>query len=710
MLNAGSLTSNGAVLLNGTAKAGSVSIQTGTLTLDGLLVSDTVGIASGASLLNQSGGLSSTATLSNAGSLTLNTNDTVASYISNGGTLTAGPGTLFSTSTTLNDGSTIAGLLNSNTLTSHGSVQITGTVSAENMNIASGTLTNTGTFGSPTSVLNLNEGATLVANGLQQYALLTTSGTGAANRLGDLNNTTTIAPGEMGEVGILAVDGNFTQSPSGILNIDLSAAGSDLLAVSGTATFGGTLELNQSGAAIAPFVPVTVVSAAAYGGNIASLSENLDGTVWFNPGNGTVTRIAFPTGGGSLFGATLNQTSTWISLYDDVVDPGVTNITSGPAGYGISSGIADAGNPDLLWALTASFTPGGLNAPLLNRLSPEVYGGLSDYAMQATRAHQRSALSAPPLMPRDGSMSDIGSSAKSGPKGGIESVPPPSGWEFFAAVDHFRAGSDNSRNQADYELDGMGILAGARAGLLDRTQLAVYFGADSGTINGELIDGDAFGWTFGLIGEHLLHEPSRTRLRAGVSYGSYEFDGTRGSASATAAGWAPGMARFDDVGVGAFDLFVGVDSVVWKQDVLTLIPSAGLRYAMTKMSSFGETTGGFPGSLIALNVGRDRHEALLLELGMLGRVEVSEVLALWAEGGFNIGLLDNDRVLAARFAQGERTMRARAAGLDDDSLYLGFGAAYQFTDSKSAALGYRADIRSGADAQHEVRLSTSWRF
>jgi uncharacterized protein with beta-barrel porin domain len=404
------------------------------------------------------------------------------------------------------------------------------------------------------------------------------------------------------------------------------------------------------------------------------------------------------------------RVSTWISLYDDVIDPGITNITSGAGGYDISSGIADTGNPDLLWALTASFTPGGLNAALLNRLSPEVYVSFSDYAMQATRAHQRSALTAPALEPRDRPKSGIASSAKSGAKGGLAEAAAPLDWEFFAAVDYFRAGTDNSRNQADYDFDGMGVLAGARTRPWKQTQLAVYLGADSGSIDGELIDADALGWTFGVIGEHLIDEKSRTRLRAGMSYGSYLFDGTRGSASATAAGWLPGTVDFDDVDTDAFDLFIGVDGVAWKQDALTLIPSAGLRYAVSTMDSFSESTGGAPGAPIALDVSRDRHESLLLELGLLAQVEVNARLALWGEGGVNIGLLDDGRVLGASFAKGSRGMRAEADGLDDDSLYLGCGAIYQITQDVRVAIGYRADVRSGAESQQELRLSSSWRF
>lgn len=699
LLNSETLTSNGAVRLSGTATAGRASIQSGTLTLTGRLASDGVNILKGASLLNQNGGLSNSATLTNEGFLRLNSDDTITGYISNGGILAAGPGTLFSSSASINAGSTVAGLLTTGSLTSNGAVQVGGVIASNSIDIRTGTLANTGTLGIASSLLNINQGATLVASGIQRFTLLTTSGAAAGTWRGDLRNPSTIAPGREGATGILAVQGNFSQTAGGMLRLDLSTMGSDRLNITGRAIFDGALVLNQLGpAAITPFVPVTVISASGYTGNFTSFNENLNGAVWFNPGNGTVTRLDVPSVGHSFFGATRNQTSTWTSLYDDVIDPGVDNISSAAGENEITSGIADTGNPDLLWALSSSFAPGGLNAALLNRLSPEVYGGVSDYAMQATRAHQRSAFSAPALEPRDAT------------KPALLKATDTFDWEFFAAADYFRAGTDNSLNQADYDFEGMGVLTGARTRLWDQMQVALYFGADSGSISGDLINGDASGWTFGALSKFLLDEKSRTRLTAGISYGTYEFDGHRGSASATAAGWMPGRVGFDDIGVDAFDLFVGVDGVAWKKDTLTLIPSGGFRYAMSRMDAFNESTGGAPGSPIALNVSRDRHESLLFELGLMAQLEVNENLSFWGEGGFNLGLLGDGRVLEASFAKGNRPMRATADGLGDDSIYLGWRAIYQITDDIHAGLGYRADFRPDVKVQQELRISSSWRF
>jgi autotransporter-associated beta strand protein len=154
-------TGSATLLLSATnSYTGHTGIQGGTLNLAGALASTEFTISGGASLLNQNGGLSAGATLTNSGSLTLNADDTITSYISNGGTLTAGPGTLFNTSTTLNDGSTVAGLLNAGTLTSNGAVLLSGTATAGSASVQTGALSLTGTLAGDT--VNISGGASLL--------------------------------------------------------------------------------------------------------------------------------------------------------------------------------------------------------------------------------------------------------------------------------------------------------------------------------------------------------------------------------------------------------------------------------------------------------------------------------------------------------------------------------------------------------------------
>jgi hypothetical protein len=718
----GTTTSNGNVLvaLGAALGGGSLAVTGGTLTLDGTSTNTTLDIAPGAQLLDTNGGLSILAAVTNNGTLTVNAvAEEVASYTATGGMLAAGTGVLTTSTADLNAGSGIAGQLSTNALTSNAAVAISGTgnVTAGTIDIASGVLTNAGTL-TATTRLNIATGATLAANGIHNQALLTTSGGGTGTWQGNLTNTTAVAPGDIGGIGTLLVkNGNFTNSPGATLKLDIASAAHDLLVTSGTASFGGSLVLSQAGAGdIAPLVPITVVAAGAYAGNFTTLSENLDGAVWFNPANGTITRIAYPGGGNDpLAGSTANQKSTWVALYDDVIDPGTPNVGPGP-GYAITSGIANGSNPDLLWALAASATPAGLDAALLNRLSPEVYASLADYATHATRSHQRSALAAPTLATRSPAVgkTDGKDAARDSSKGGCKDTaavkPATLQWELFAAADYFNVATTNSQNQADYELSSFGIMVGARTHVAERIQLAAYLAADDGRIDGTLVDADGRGWSLGVLGEAMLDEASRTRLSAGVSYGRYDFDGNRGSAAATSGGWIPSQADFSDVTTDALEIFIGVEGMVYHNSRLRLIPSLGMRAATGTMDAFTEKNGGTAGSAITLDVDKDHDQSLLAEFSLLAEADITRQLVLSGLLGATAGCRDNTHELSGHFVSGQRPLRAQADGLSDDSWFVGVGATYHVNDACRVSLGYRSEFRSGTDNLNAINLSSTIRF
>lgn len=691
-------------LISGLIGGGMLNMTGGTVELTGSSTNSEVFISASATLIDFNGGLDPGAALTNEGSLAVNTADTIASYESNGGSLLAGPGVLSVTTANLNDGSSVAGLLEAGLLSSAGAVSITGTASAGDFNIASGSLTNTGMLSASTR-LNIAAGATLVASGTQNYPLLTTSGAGTGTWQGNLTNPTTVAPGGIGDTGTLAVTGNFTNATTGTIRFDLATAVHDLVTVGGTATFAGALDLNQL-AAPAPFVPVQIVAASSYSGNFTSLTENLDGIVWFNPGNGSVTRLAFPSGG-TLYGTSANQTSTWISLYDDVIDPGTTNINRDSNGnLTITSGLADSNNPDLLWALAASFTPSGLDETLLNRLSPEVYRGFQDYAIQSTRSHQRAALAAPAL----GWRAPQRSGSKDSAKDTLPVRPSSMDWELFAALDGFTVETDNSLDHADYQAEAIGFIIGTRTMVTDRVRIGGYFAGNDGSVEGALIDADAAGWSVGMFTDALLEEKSHTLLSAGFSYGDYYFDGDRDSISATGSGWSPGLSSFDDVNSDALEFFIGLRSLAWHSNRFRFIPSAGFRYVTGSMSRFAENSSSTAGGPIALAVEENHYHAAMAELGIRAEADLTSELTIRGMLGCSVDLLNDTEVLSARFAKGIRPMNADAQGLSDDVLFIGLGTTYQFSENIAVGLDWRAEIRSGADVRNGFNLTSTFRF
>src|SRR5262249_17424692 len=66
-------------------------------------------------------------------------------------------------------------------------------------------------------------------------------GSGTIN--GNLTNGGQVIPGGVGALGSLTVNGTYTQSASGSLNVEIGSGGSDLLAVSGPASLGGSVNI-----------------------------------------------------------------------------------------------------------------------------------------------------------------------------------------------------------------------------------------------------------------------------------------------------------------------------------------------------------------------------------------------------------------------------------------------------------------------------------
>ncbi|MCV2360674.1 PEP-CTERM sorting domain-containing protein [Paucibacter sp. TC2R-5] len=129
----------------------------------------------------------------------------------------------------------------------------TGTV-----NVNAGTLRLTSSFNNQGQI-NVASGAELDGAHASFANAGTLAGTGTVRALDTLTNTGILAPGGVGQVGQLQVLGNL--ATSGSLQVDLSRSSADLLAVSGNADLGGTLNFSVlSGQRLARGSSFTVMS------------------------------------------------------------------------------------------------------------------------------------------------------------------------------------------------------------------------------------------------------------------------------------------------------------------------------------------------------------------------------------------------------------------------------------------------------------------
>jgi autotransporter-associated beta strand protein len=697
LLSATSYQLNDGSSVTGALGAG-VLTTTGTVQLGGTAMATTVDVGAGRLVLLGAERLSDLATVTLGGTLELGGAETIGALVVNGGRV-AGPGLLTAATYQLNDGSEVDGRLGSGWLATAGNVLIRGSALGGLIQVTGGILTNEGTLGTDGSQIDIAAGARLIAAGIQRFALLTTSGSGTAVWQGDLANPTTVAPGGNAAAGTLRIEGDFANSPAGTLSLDVGPAGADFIQVTGGAQYGGRLDLRKWGAGeIEAMVPVQLIGAGTYTGNFDSLTEDLAGEIIFNPANGSITRLDLGNGGSFLTAATANQASVWAALYDDVVDPGTANVRYRAdrfPPYQVTGGIASDEVPSLLWALNASITPGGLDAGLLNRLSPEVYLSLTDHAIQATRQHRRTAWSAPALAAAPSGSKDAKSAM---------AAAPPRAWEIFAAADWFDGETSGSLHQADYQLSGVGMIAGARVAVTDRLRLAAYLAGDQGEIRGALINADGSGISTGLLGEWRIDPAGSLRATGGIAYGTHRFDGSRGSATATAAGWSPGFAAFSDVDADALDLHLGIDAVAWRSGGFQLMPSMSLNYTSASADAFRES-GATP-----LVVDGTHRDSFVAGIALASRMEISSQLAIDGEFGFNLDLRDDTERVSARFAAGNRALAATGSPLADDLAFLGLGATWMAREDIGIRLGYRAEFRSDAEVLNSLGISSAFRF
>lgn len=198
-----------------------------------------------------------------------------------------------------------------------------------------------GAFLSGTSTLNtvalaagdVTLSGTLSAGALSIPSGITLSGTGTV--VGDVSNSGTISPGS--SAGILTISGNYAQTSTGVLNVEIggTTAGTeyDRLAVSGTATLGGTLNVLEGLVAPVAGTTYTVITCGSCTGTFTTVNApTVNATPTYAATSFSLPFTAFLNSFSGGVSAAWEDPANWSrgtvpTSGDDVVVPGATTVT-----------------------------------------------------------------------------------------------------------------------------------------------------------------------------------------------------------------------------------------------------------------------------------------------------------------------------------------------------------------------------------------------
>ena len=776
-LNGGSVTGNllanttvaGNVAISGSVGGGFLNVSSGTLIFSGTSTSTPVDIAALATLTN-TGNLSNTAAVTNAGLFTVNANDTVGTYTQHATGTLAGTAALTATVATLHSGSVTGNLLANTTVA--GNVAISGSVGGGFLNVDSGTLTFSGTststpvtIAAPGTLLNtgnLSDTAAVTNAGLFTVSADDTIATYTQNGIGTLAGVATL-PATGGATlngGMVSghLLGDTTSTGTVLIALGGSVGGGFLRANSGILTLNGTANSNTSVFAGATLKGTGLVNgnllnngtlAVGSAGGTLTVSGNLatTGTVALAVTNRTVFE-QIRVGGNAGLGGNLIVTNTGAGLAVGQVAH-IINAGSYTGAFGtfssvnFSNGLLFNDFTGQLIGLGGGSSLGGgyLN---LSGNQTNVYLSLFEDSVQPGVQNVFRV----PNPAGSGEIVNFTSGAANGNPQLVKAL-------YQATFTTPGIIDGNTMNQlspevyrglADYTQQALRshVRAAEEAAPISRkgkTQVFATLHSDSAGVDGSATnagyDTELFGITAGM--RYDLNANFQLGALLGFDDGSIEgalidtdaqgfvlgaFAHYRlndahktvitGSLSygdydydATRHSFG-GDANADSIGSDALELALGVSTVLYDKDGLRVSPTAAFRYMTGGVDGFVENGPGIP-----LAVGSQDIDELVFDIGLNFNYQVQQRLALVGRLGYIQPLSDSDENLSAAFAAtGPAGMpfSVSSPGIDQQAFTFGFGVFYDLNDNTRIGATYRGEIPIDSNYAQSFGLGVSYGF
>ena len=540
--------------------------------------------------------------------------------------------------------------------------------------VSSGTLYVDGSNASPTTTVNAG-------------ALL--GGVGVIH--GSVVNGGFVSPGDA--PGTLTVGGNYTQSPAGTLVIRIggfSASQHDLLAVSGSASLAGTLQLQQLNGFhfTAPGQKVTFLTAGAgVSGTFATVANP------FNTGTMIGAEVVYGANSVSLetiqnsFAAlvqgahlpwqTQNQFAVASALDAALYDPRLAQIIAHLDHEPLGTVLRDLDliSPDELTAIyQIAVSQARLQAANLQRRLEDVRSGSSGFSAAGFATNG----GAPP---QSGSYEVAGPPGLDGKEAKTVLTPAPDNrWGFFVTGNGEWSNVGDTNNARGYDLTNAGFTLGIDYKITDHFALGLGIGYDHSyadlTNRGRVTVDDGKVMLYGtyFTGKGFY-------IDAAAQGGLNGYETHRGALNGSANGSTNG---------GEFNALVGA-GYDWKLGALTLGPTANFGYTYLGLDHFNEI-----GSLAPLDFPDQHQESITSVLGAkaiydwkFGSILFRPELRLGWQHEYSDAIFGIDSRLGDGAGPG---FRVHGPATGRDSLILGAGFALLFSERVSTYLYYDGEL------------------
>jgi uncharacterized protein with beta-barrel porin domain len=221
-----------------------------------------------------------------------------------------------------------------------------------------------------------------------------------------------------------------------------------------------------------------------------------------------------------------------------------------------------------------------------------------------------------------------------------------------------------------------------------------------GSIEGELIDTDAQGFSLGVFGRLIADTKSKTMVTGSLAFGSNTFDATRTSYE--------GDVTADSIGASSFEGSLGVSTVIYEKNGFSLSPNATIRYFSGSVDGFTEAGPG-----VALTVDSQDIDSVVIDVGLNALVPINQQFSFVGRVGYMHELSDSEETIGASFnATGVNAVpfSVNARGIDHQAIILGGGFNYDFIGGGRLGVSYQGEFRFDAQSSQSVYLGYSLGF